>query len=275
MLEEKNKILDPLEIIKRSYTNILDHFKSYLVLCYVILLPTFIYQYISPLKIDPKTTQFIEVLPRLIFTLLILIILGIFLNRLFMLGKEHLFKLTTKSLLEIFSKYLLYTIALSIVLLLALLSIGLLIALILTVINSSIGAKTLGSEIISSLVWVLMALFLSLVVFRTLPTFTSIANGNHLIPMKSAYYYTRNNNKNLVIIALACFLPMTMISALLAYMVSNTGVASNTINSIIAFILLPISILPYALQLSAGVEIYKELVPIEHNSPKQTLDVKV
>ena len=253
MLEEKNKILDPLEIIKRSYTNILDHFKSYLVLCYVILLPTFIYQYISPLKIDPKTTQFIEVLPRLIFTLLILIILGIFLNRLFML----------------------YTIALSIVLLFALLSIGLLIALILTVINSSIGAKTLGSEIISSVVWVLMALFLSLVVFRTLPTFTSIANGNHLIPMKSAYYYTRNNNKNLVIIALACFLPMTMISALLAYMVSNTGVESNTINSIIAFILLPISILPYALQLSAGVEIYKELVPIEHNSPKQTLDVKV
>ena len=68
---------------------------------------------------------------------------------------------------------------------------------------------------------------------------------------------------------------MTMISALLAYMVSNTGVESNTINSIIAFILLPISILPYALQLSAGVEIYKELVPIEHNSPKQTLDVKV
>lgn len=275
MLEEKNKILSPLEIVKRSYANILDRFKSYLVLCYVILLPTFIYQYISPLKIDPKTTQFIEVLPRLIFTLLILIILGIFLNRLFMLGKNQLFRLTPKSLLEIFSKYLLYTIALSIVLLLALLSIGLLIALILTVINSSIGANALGSEIISSAVWVSMALFLSLVVFRTLPTFTSIAIGNHIIPMKSAYYYTRNNNKNLVIIALTCFLPMTMISALLAFMVSNIGVESNTINSIIAFILLPISILPYALQLSAGVEIYKEFVPLEHNSSKQTLDVKV
>lgn len=275
MLEEKNKILNTLEIVKRSYTNILVHFKSYLMLCYVILLPTFIFQYISPLKIDPKTTQFIEVLPRLIFTLLILIILGIFLNRLFILGKSHLFKLTPITLLEIFGKYLLYTIALSIVLLLALLSIGLLIALILTVINSSIGSNALGSEIISSIVWISMALFLSLIVFRTLPTFTSIATGSQLIPMKSAYYYTRNNNKKLVIVALACFLPMTMISALFAYMISNIGVESNMINSIFAFIILPISILPYALQLSAGVEIYKELVPIEHNSSKQKLDVKV
>lgn len=275
MLDEKNKILNSSDVIKRAYANILIHFKTYLMLCYVILLPTFIYQYLSPLKIDPKTTQFIEVLPRLIFTLLVLIILGIFINRLFMFGKERLFKLTPKELLKIFSKYFLYTIALAIVLLLALLSIGLLFALILTVINSSIGTNALSSEIISSIVWIVMALFLSLVVFRTLPTFTSIATNNRFIPMKSAYYYTRNNNKNLLIIAVACFLPMTMISALLVFMVDNIGFESNTINSIIAFILLPINILPYALQLSAGIEIYKELIPNEHNSSKQTLDMNV
>lgn len=275
MIEEKNKSLNPIETVKKSYLNIIIYSKSYLALCYFILLPTFIYQYLSPLEIDPKTTQFIEVLPRLIFTLIILIVLGIFLNRLFVLGKDSLFKLTTQSLLEIFFKYFLYTIALAIVLLLALLSVGLLFALVLTIINSSIGENALGTEIISSIVWVSMALFLSLIIFRTLPTFTSIAIDNKAIPMKSAYYYTRNNNKNLIIIAISCFLPMTMISALLAYMISTIGFESNSINSIIAFILLPISILPYALQLSAGVEIYKELVPVELKSTKQKLDIKI
>ena len=262
-------------IIKKSYQNIFDHFKSYFLLSYVILLPTFIYQYISPLKIDPKATPFLEVFPRLIFTLIILIILSIFLYRLFTLGRDNYFKLTPKNLLDIFSKFFLYTIALAIVLLLALMSIGLLFALVLTVINSVVGENATDTVIISSIVWIIMSLFLLLIVFRTLPTFTSIAIGDKLIAMKSAYYYTRNNNKNFIIIAIACYLPMTMISAFFTYILSNSCIEANSINSIIAFVLLPLSIMPYALQLSAGVEIYKELVPMEKYTKMQKTDMMV
>ena len=272
MIEDKNKILNPVMIIKKSYQNIFDHFKSYFLLSYVILLPTFIYQYISPLRIDPKATPFLEVFPRLIFTLIILIILSIFLYRLFTLGRNSLFKVTPKNLLDIFSKFFLYTIALAIVLLLALMSIGLLFALILTVINSVAGENTTDTIMISSIVWLIMSLFLLLIVFRTLPTFTSIAIGDKLIAMKSAYYYTRDNNKNFIVIAIACYLPMTMISAFFAYMLSNSGIEAN---SIIAFVLLPLSIMPYALQLSAGVEIYKELVPMEKYTKTQKTDIMV
>ena len=275
MIEDKNKILNPVMIIKKSYQNIFDHFKSYFLLSYVILLPTFIYQYISPLKIDPKATPFLEVFPRLIFTLIILIILSIFLYRLFTLGRDNCFKLTPKNLLDIFSKFFLYTIALAIVLLLALMSIGLLFALVLTVINSVVGENATDTVIISSIVWIIMSLFLLLIVFRTLPTFTSIAIGDKLIAMKSAYYYTRKNNKNFIIIAIACYLPMTMISAFFAYILSNSCIEENSINSIIAFVLLPLSIMPYALQLSAGVEIYKELVPMEKYTKMQKTDMMV
>jgi len=275
MIEDKNKILNPVMIIKKSYQNIFDHFKSYFLLSYVILLPTFIYQYISPLKIDPKATPFLEVFPRLIFTLIILIILSIFLYRLFTLGRDNFFKLTPKNLLDIFSKFFLYTIALAIVLLLALMSIGLLFALVLTVINSVAGENATDTVIISSIVWIIMSLFLLLIVFRTLPTFTSIAIGDKLIAMKSAYYYTRNNNKNFIIIAIACYLPMTMISAFFAYILSNSCIEANSINSIISFVLLPLSIMPYALQLSAGVEIYKELVPMEKYTKMQKTDMMV
>jgi hypothetical protein len=275
MIEDKNKILNPVMIIKKSYQNIFDHFKSYFLLSYVILLPTFIYQYISPLKIDPKATPFLEVFPRPIFTLIILIILSIFLYRLFILGRDNCFKLTPKNLLDIFNKFFLYTIALAIVLLLALMSIGLLFALVLTVINSVVGENATDTVIISSIVWIIMSLFLLLIVFRTLPTFTSIAIGDKLIAMKSAYYYTRNNNKNFIIIAIACYLPMTMISAFFAYILSNSCIEENSINSIIAFVLLPLSIMPYALQLSAGVEIYKELVPMEKYTKMQKTDMMV
>lgn len=275
MIEEKNKVLNPFKIIKKTYQNVFDKFKSYLVLCYVILLPTFIYQYLSPLEIDPERTQFIDVLPRLTFTLIILIILGIFLYRLFMLDREALFKITPQKLLKIFSKSTLYTVVLAIVLLLALLSVGLLFALVLVVINSVAGENSTDTTIISSIIWMGISLFLILIVFRTLPTFTSIAVGDKLIAMKSAYYYTRDNNKNFIIIAISCYLPMTMISALLAYIVSNIGFELTEINLIISFILLPLSILPYALQISAGTEIYKELVPMEQYSKMKNSDMMV
>jgi hypothetical protein len=154
-------------------------------------------------------------------------------------------------------------------------SIGLLFALVLTVINSVVGENATDTVIISSIVWIIMSLFLLLIVFRTLPTFTSIAIGDKLIAMKSAYYYTRKNNKNFIIIAIACYLPMTMISAFFTYILSNSCIEANSINSIIAFVLLPLSIMPYALQLSAGVEIYKELVPMEKYTKMQKTDMMV
>ena len=192
-----------------------------------------------------------------------------------MIGGKNLFKITPRNLLNIFSKSFLYTLALAAVLLLALLSVGLLFALVLVVINSVAGENATNTTMISSIIWMGISLFLILIVFRTLPTFTSIAISDKLITMKNAYYYTRDNNKNFIVIAIACYLPMTMISALLVYIVSEIGFELEIVNSIIAFIMLPLNIMPYALQLSAGTEIYKKLVPIEEYAHKQNTDMMI
>lgn len=265
MQDAPNKILSSVDTIKRTYRNLLANLKSYCVLCYVVLFPTFIYQYFLPLEIDPNTTKFIDIAPPLFLTLIILVIFSIFLFRLIIIGSDGQLKLSASTLLNMVSRSFLYSMALAMVLVIALLSVGLLFMLLLVIINSVAGQNATDTNLVSTIVWVGISIFLMLIVFRTLPTFISIAIGKTTIPMKSAYYYTRDNTKNFLIIGIFCYLPFTIISAILVYIIGFTGIENEMVNMLISFILTPISIAPYALQLSAGSELYKELVPMDDN----------
>ena len=262
MQETPNKILSPIDVVRRTYQNLMDNLKSYCLLVYVILFPTFASQYFWPVRIDPDTSKLDIILP-LILTFSILVILSIFLFRLFMLGKENLFKLSASKLFDMMSRSFLYSIALAMVLVIALFSVGLLFMLILTIIGSIAGENTINSILVSTIGWIGISFFLMLIIFRTLPTFISIAIGSRTIPMKTAYYYTRENNKSLLIIGICCYLPLTIISAILGYIVGSIGIENDVIMMLISFMIIPISIAPLALQLSAGSELYKELIPMD------------
>ncbi|MCC3861641.1 hypothetical protein [Pseudemcibacter aquimaris] len=266
MLDEDNKILSPKDVLIKAYSNLKDNLKSYCILSYVVMLPLSLLQFIAPLRINPETTSFTEVLLPLLLTLAFLVIFSILLYRQFLMGKDSVFKLPFASFAEKFIKSFAYTIALSLVLILALLSVGLLFGLILVIVNAAAGENATDNIVISTVIWMLMSLFMALVIFRTIPTFANLAVSNTLLPMKSSYYYTRQNNKNLILIAIGCYAPMAMISALLFYIIYSLGLESDVSTMVISYILMPISLAPFALQVSAGSVLFAELVPDEYKS---------
>lgn len=261
MQDDQNILLDLKEILTNTYCNIRDHLKSYLILCYVMMLPMSVWQLLSPLKIDIESTGPIDLLPRLLATLVFLLLFSVFLSRLFLLGKERQYKLTPAKLLDIFTKTFIYTLALGGVILLALLSVVLLFGLVLVVINSVAGENAMENTSISTIILFFISAIMMLIVFRTLPTFVSIAIGGKTIQMKSAYYYTRDNGKRLILIAMGCYLPISILSGLLIMGIAQLGITETTTGAIISFILSPLSLAPFALQTSAGTEIFKTLVP--------------
>lgn len=266
MLDEQNTILSPIETLKKAYANLRDNVKSYCILSYILMLPPTIFQYFMPMEFDPQTTTYSEVLIPMILLLVFLVIFSIFLYRMYLLGQNNMYKLSLPRLTEIFAKSFGYTIGLSIVLLLALLSIGLLFGLLLVIINAGAGGIVEDNNVLSTVIWITMTLFMSLIVFRTIPTFANLAVSNTLLPMKSAYYYTRQNNKNLILIAIGCYAPLAIISAILFYMIYSIGIESNGINMVISYLLTPLSLAPYALQISVGSILYQDLVPDEFKS---------
>jgi hypothetical protein len=267
MLDDKNIILNLKEVLYNSYSNLRDHAKPYIILCYIVMLPMSLWQLVSPFTIDVQTTQPIDLLPRLLFTLAFLLFFNIFLYRLFLLGKEQQFKLSLTKLFDIFTKSFLYMLALGAVVILALLSVVLLFGLIFVIINSVAGESAMENSSISTIILFFIFSLLMLIVFRTQPTFASIAIGEKIIPMKSAYYYTRDNGKRLILIGLGCYLPLSILSGLLVMGIVALGLSQAYFGTIISFILSPLSLAPFALQTSAGAEIFKTLVP----SAKETL----
>ena len=261
MQGDQNIILDVKDILIKSYGNLRDNLKSYLIICYVMMFPMSLWQLISPLTIDMETTQAIDLLPRLLCTLVFLLFFSIFLYRLFLLGKDRQYKVTPSKLLDIFTKTFLYTLALGAVMVLALLSVVLLFGLVIVVINSMAGENAMENSSVSTIILFFISILLMLIIFRTLPTFISIAIGEATIPMKSAYYYTRENGKQLILIGLGCYIPVSILSGLLIIAIAQLGITGNTFGAVLSFILSPLSIAPFALQTSAGAEIFKTLVP--------------
>lgn len=83
--------------------------------------------------------------------------------------------------------------------------------------------------------------------------------------MKTAYYYTRDNNMNLLIIGFASYFPVALLSSLL-----STGILALDRSipgaEYLFILILPVFMLPNILIFSAGAEIYKCLVPRDHHN---------
>lgn len=256
-MNDQNHKLAAVNVIKDSYKNLLIHLKSYLIISYAVMLPLFVIQFLAPISFE-KSGSFSWPLALALLTAGILLILfAIFLYRLFSLDKNRLFKVSINDLLNMLMKSFLYSLALGAVLILAYFSLGLLFGLILSIINSAAGGDPLSGEQLADIISYAIMFFMLIVIFRVQPTFISIALGHKTIEMKSAYYYTRDNNKNLLLIALSCYFPLIVISGLLNVINSEVIAASG---SFISFLISPLEMLPYALQLSAGSVIYKNLV---------------
>ena len=246
-----------VSVIRDRYRNLLIQLKSYLIISYAVMLPLFFIQFLVPISFE-KSGSFSWPLALVLLTAGILLILfAIFLYRLFSLDKNRIFKVTMIDLLNMLMKSFLYSLALGAVFILTYFILGLLFGLILSIINSAAESELLSGESLADVISYTIMLFMLLVFSRIQPTFISIALGHKTIEMKSAYYYTRDNNKNLLLIALSCYLLFFVISGLLTVFNSYTNAATN---SVISFILSPLNMLPVALQLSAGCIIYKKMV---------------
>ena len=99
-----------------------------------------------------------------------------------------------------------------------------------------------------------------LINMRLQPTFISIAINEQTLPMKSAYFYTRDNNRELILIGLFSFIPALLPSTVALMFVNNLSLSQNAV-VITDFLLFPLLLLPNLVLLSAGVQIYNYLVP--------------
>ncbi|MBT5072945.1 MAG: hypothetical protein HOJ34_10235 [Kordiimonadaceae bacterium] len=254
-MHDQNHKLAAISVIKDSYKNVLVHLKSYLIISYAVMLPLFLIQASAPINMDPNGSFSWPLTFSLLGASILLILFAIYLYRLFILSNDQIFKVSINDLMKMILKSFLYSIALGAVLILAYLTLGLLFGLVLSIINSAAGGDPLSGARLANIITYSIMLFMLIVIFRVQPTFISIALGHKTIAMKSAYYYTRDNNKNILLIALSCYLPL-IISGLLFALNSEV----NDANNLISFLISPLKMLPYALQLSAGSLIYKELV---------------
>ncbi|MBT5186066.1 MAG: hypothetical protein HOH19_08815 [Kordiimonadaceae bacterium] len=260
-MDDINKKLSVSKILKDAYKNLLSHIKPFLILSYLVMFPLFIARYLFPITISQNQPLSLGLITFLLITLAFILLLSIFLFRLYMFGDKELFKITPIELGKIFQKTFLYTIALVMVILLAFLSVGLLMLLMLSIIGSVAGESAASGVIISTIISSVIFAFLILIILRTQPTFVSIAVNDPLLPMKSAYYYTRDNNWNLLSIGFLAYIPLLLISMGVMMLVDNTTIADSNIHIALSFIVAPINLLPFALQTSAGIGIYKYLVP--------------
>jgi hypothetical protein len=140
--------------------------------------------------------------------------------------------------------------------------------LMLSIIGSVAGEAATNGLIISTITSSVIFSFLILIVLRTQPTFISISVDHTVLQMKSSYYYTRDNNWNLLAIGFLAYVPLLLISTAIMMLINNATLVDSNVNNILSYLVTPLNLLPFALQTSAGIEIYKYLVPssiVVHN----------
>ena len=275
MQQELNDKLPIIRVIKNAYVDLFNKKKQYLIMSYLVTIPLFAVQYFFPVKVAYEQFSFANVWINMIVSLPLLLLLGIFLLRLFMLGEKIQFKITPSDLINIFAKTFLYSIALSLVIILVILCVGFLFGLMLVIINSVAGENATSGDVISGLITSAIMIFVLLTVFRTQPTFVSIALNQKTIPMKSAYYYTRDNNWNLILIGIACYAPIIVPTLLILLLNIGPLTSPTPLTMLLSFLLAPLNMMPYALHLSAGSQIYKYLVPYDEEGHNLKMDLPV
>lgn len=258
-MDEVNKKLPILHIIKMTYKSIFNNMKSFLILSYLIMAPLYAVRFSLPSQLGFQSAA---LWLYFVFILVVMLFLSIFLYRVFILAPADHFKLNANELIKVFLKTLLYAIALIAVISLTIITVSLLFGLMLSIINSAAENNAIDISYIESLIYLVILGFVMIAILRTQPTFISIAITARTIPMKSAYYYTRDNNWNMLAIGVINYLPMMMVAQMLTFF---TGYINGYFELVILFILSPINLMPYALILSTGAQIYKYLIAAQQN----------
>lgn len=258
-----------MDILKNAYLTVYGNFKSLIIFSYLLAVPIYlISQFLTMPTAEAATVSYFTIAAYILISLLILAITNIYFYRLFMLGKENVLKITPDKLFSVSTSMLTYLLALFGILFIALVTISLIIGVIVSVVNELVGPG--GSSLISAAANLIILIVMLLINMRLQPTFISIAVNVQTLPMKSAYYYTRDNNRELILIGIFSFIPALLPSTVALMFVNNLSLTQNAV-VITDFLLFPLLLLPNVVLLSAGVQIYNYLVP-QNNS---NLDIRI
>lgn len=275
MIDDKNISLQVAEIVKGSYSGLINNIKSVVIFTYLLAIPVYLVSKFLPSPANGyQDASPAVVILYFVVCFAILIVVNIFFYRLFILPKGQFFKITIGDLLNSVGKIALYLLALLGVFFITLVTAILFIAVIVSVFTELGALSETGSAVVNLIANLLILSLVMLINMRIQPTFISIATNNTTLPMKSAYYYTRDNNKPLLVIGLSCILPALALSSLIYFGVQTSEVSSSAAD-LLNFILFPVLLLPNILLFSAGAEIYKFLVLDKSNQQHNPIDITV
>ncbi len=263
MLEDKNKSLPVMDILQQTYLGLFDKAKSILILSYAIALCAYVARIFLPDPANlPGEANFNARMAYIGLFLFLLLIISIGFYRLLAMDIKSLKDIIPRRIISVAVKMILYLICLMFLLFIAELALSLLFMLIVSIVNNVFASEILNEVNLPPVVYFSMLIVSLLIIMRLQPTLISVAVDQKLIPMKDAYYYTRDNSKALILIGLFSFIPSMMPILIIFYAISGlTGMTST--GGIATFLVFPIFLLPYLAVLSAGIEVSKFIVPAE------------
>lgn len=263
---DKNRTLPVMDILYLSFKNIIAKIKTVFILSYLIALIVYLFTLFlpGPTNLPEEAGLFARISYIGLFLSLVLIISIVF-YRLWTLDIKSYKDYVPSKLVAVIFKMIMYLAGLFFLLFIAELAVFLLFLLITAIVNNIGDAPIINEAHIGPVVYFTMLMVTLLIVMRLQPTFISVATNNEHIPMKSSYYYTRDNNKELIMIGLFTFLPALMPIMITFYAFTGDNGSAST-GALLTFLVFPLFLLPYLMVLSAGVEVYKYLVPSQNIS---------
>ncbi len=256
---EKNRSLPVFDILHLSFINIFAKIKPIFLISYGIALSIYIVVMLLPGPGDlvSEASLLIRISYLALLLSLLLIISTLFYRALSfdILSFRELFPKKAGTII----KMLLYLIGLMFLLFIATLAISLFFLLIAAIVNNVTEASILNETNLPPVVYFSMMVVILFIIMRLQPTFISIATERNFIEMKSSYYYTRDNFKELILIGLFSFVPAMLPIVIVYYALAGSSGLAVT-NTFVTFLIFPLFLLPYLSVLSAGIEVDKFLV---------------
>lgn len=263
---EQNITLNIFDCLRCAYQNIVTYFKEILIGSYLLGIVIYLASFVMPkVPTESHPDNYIIFIVYVSVGLMVHVFLSLIIYRLLSLGKDQFLKITSTKVLSILSKMFLYSIGLMCLLFLAMLALLLFVGLITAIINETSGQTLLSNNILEPIVNITMLAVSLLIMMRLQPTFISLATDASLIPMKSSFYYTRDNTKKFIAIGLLGFIPSLMPSLIIFGLINILDLTFLS-GDIIALLVFPFLLLPNLVILSTGLEVYKTLVADQENN---------
>ncbi len=250
-----------MDILHRSYLTLLAKTKWILVLSYIVAVCIFIASLFLPSPADlPDNADFATSMSYVGVFLVLWLIINIVFYRPLATDTQSFGEILPRRLFSATVKMALYLAFLLFLMFLAQLSLSLLIGIIVAIVNNVSGAEILNEANLPPVVYFLMLVVTLLILMRLQPTLFSVAAHRTHVPMKDAFYYTRDNTKQIILIGLLSFIPSMMpLLIVVSAVTAISGLASA--GGVVTLVIFPLFLLPYVAVMSAGIEISNYLLP--------------